>query len=115
MLIPSDTLSYFDNMIYLPMLLTILSNDRVSVEKGSYKIKGPYFKLIDQAIERVQIEIKTTHDYMRVNQLKLIKGETDETFTTYTFVYQGYEDQRRYLNARLKNRTEELLEYFLRV
>lgn len=26
---------------------------------------------------------------------------------------QGYEDQRRYLNVRLKNRTEELLEYFL--
>lgn len=114
MLIPSDTLPYFDNMIYLPMLLTILSNDRVSVEKGNYKIKGPYFKLIDQAIDRVQAELKITNDYMRANKLKLIKGKTEDTFTTYIFVYQGYEDQRRYLNVRLKNRTEELLEYYLR-
>ncbi|MBD7984390.1 hypothetical protein H9649_07355 [Sporosarcina sp. Sa2YVA2] len=100
-------------MIYLPMLLTILSNDREIVENGSYKIKGPYLKLIDQAIDRVQIEIKTTQDYMRSNKLKLIKGKTEDTFTTYIFVYHGREDQRRYLNARLKNRTEELLEYFL--
>ncbi|MHC8516704.1 ImmA/IrrE family metallo-endopeptidase [Sporosarcina sp. ITBMC105] len=50
---------------------------------------------------------------LRQSKMKLIKDKSEETFTTYTFIYQGYEDQRRYLNARLKNRTAELMELYL--
>ena len=36
-------------------------------------------------------------------------------FTEYIFISGGYEDHRRYLNVRLRNRTEELLDlYFTR-
>ena len=113
MLIPSEALPHFENQIYLPMVLTVLTKDREAFEKGRFKLPGPYLDIVDRAIGRVQIEIKTTHDYMRANQLKLIKGKTEETFTTYIFVYQGYEEQRRYLNVRLKNRTKELIELYL--
>ncbi|WP_317942087.1 hypothetical protein [Sporosarcina saromensis] len=97
----------------MPMLLTILSRDRQAFEKGCCKFSDPYIKLVDKALERVQKDLKTSSDYLRQNKMKLIKGKSEETFTTYTFIYQGYEDQRRYLNARLKNRTEELMELFM--
>lgn len=113
MLIPNEALPYFENQIYLPMMLTILSKDRVTIEKSSFKLPDPYLKLIDRAIHAVQMEMKETSDYLRINKMKLIKGETEDTFTTYIFIYGGYEDSRRYLNVRLKNRTEELLELYL--
>lgn len=113
MLIPTDALPYFENAIYLPMMLTILAKDRATIERADFKLPSPYLKLIDRAIERVQVEMKETADYLRTNKIKLLKGNSDDTFTTYIFIYGGYEDSRRYLNVRLKNRTEELIELYL--
>ncbi|WP_317945663.1 hypothetical protein [Sporosarcina saromensis] len=45
--------------------------------------------------------------------MKLLRRAVDDTFTAYIFLYHGRENQRRYLNVQLKNRTEELLELFL--
>lgn len=113
MLIPAEALPYFENQIYLPMMLTILSKDRATVERSGFKLPAPYLKVIDRAIEAVQKEMKETADYLRANKMKLLKGDSDDTFTTFIFLYGGYEDKRRYLNVRLKNRTEELIELYL--
>lgn len=113
MLIPSDALPHFENEIYLPMVLTILAKDRQIIEKGNFKLSAPYLKLIDRAIEAVQKEMKETSDYLRSNKMKLVRGTMDDTFTSYTFLFSGREESRRYLNVRLKNRTEELIELYL--
>lgn len=108
-LIPMESLPYFENMIYLPMVLIILEKDRVAIENGPIKLKRPYIKMIDEAIKNAQVELKKTTIYLQRNHMKLIRGKIDDTFTEYTFLYGGYEEQRRYLNVRLRNRTEELL------
>jgi len=111
-LIPQEALPYFENMIYLPMLVIILERDRHSFEKGPFKLKGPYIKLVDQANELVRAELKNTSIYLRRHNMKLIRSKTDDTFTEYVFMYGGYEEHRRYLNVRLRNRTEELLSVY---
>ncbi|MCG7345294.1 hypothetical protein MHZ92_14235 [Sporosarcina sp. ACRSL] len=112
-LIPEESLPYFENQLYLPLVLTILSRDRATIERGSFKLKAPYLRLIDAAIEAVQRDIKETADYLRANKLRLERGAVGDTFTTYIFYYGGYTEERRYLNVRLRNRTEELLEIYL--
>lgn len=111
-LIPAEALPYFENMIYLPMVLIILERDRENFGKGPFKLKRPYVKIIDEAFKFVQAELKETSIYLRRNNMKVIRGKTDDTFTEYVFIYGGYEDHRRYLNVRLRNRTEELLGIF---
>jgi hypothetical protein len=108
-LIPAEALPYFENMIYLPMLLIILARDRDSFEKGPFKLKGPYVKLVDEAAKAANAELKETKIYLRRHNMKVIRSKTDNTFTEYVFIHGGYEDHRRYLNVRLRNRTEELL------
>lgn len=108
-LIPPEALPHFENMIYLPMLITILERDRNLFEKGPFKLKGPYVKLVNQASNFVRIELKDTTIYLRRHNMKVIRGKTDDTFTEYVFMHGGYEEHRRYLNVRLRNRTEELL------
>ena len=114
MLISSDKLAAFENAIYFPILLTILERDRASIERASFKFTSPYIKIIEQAIERIQGDLKQNNIYFRQHKMKLNKLENDGTFTEYEFIYGGYNDTRRYMNFRLRNRTEELLEHYFK-
>ena len=114
-LIPSESLPYFEKMIYLPMVLTILERDREIVEKGPFKLKRPYVAMIDHAVKEAQRELKDTKLYLRQHNMKVIRGNRDDTFTEYVFFHSGYEEHRRYLNVRLRNRVEELLGVYLSI
>lgn len=111
-LIPVKALPHFENMIYLPLLLTVLERDRAEIEKGTFKLKGPYLKIIDTAILRVQKELQETTFFLKRNNMKVIRKARDSMFTDYIFINSGFEDHRRYLNVRLRNRTEELLHLY---
>ena len=112
-LVPGDSLPYFENMIYLPMIIQILERDREVIEVSSFKLKGPYTNIVENALKIVRSELKSTNTYARNRNLKLIKKGKDVTFTEYAFIHNGYEDIRRYMNIRLRNRTEELInDYF---
>ena len=112
-LIPVESLQYFENMIYLPMVLIVLERDRQEFEKGSFKLKRPYVNLVEEALKIARAELKQTSIYLRRNNMKVIRGQTDDTFTEYLFLHGGYEERRRYLNVRLRNRTEELITVYL--
>lgn len=112
-LIPAESLPYFEKMIYLPMVLIILERDREIVEKGPFKLKRPYVAIIEQAVKEAQRELKSTKLFLRQNNMKVIRGNHDDTFTEYVFFHGGYEEHRRYLNVRLRNRVEELLGVYL--
>lgn len=60
-LISAEELPHFENMIYLPMLLIILEKDRDSFEKGPFKLKGPYVKLVDEATRAARAELRGNH------------------------------------------------------
>lgn len=95
------------------MVIIILERDREEFEKGEFKLNRPYINIIEQAIKAVQKDLKETKLYLREKNLRIIKGKRDESCTDYTFFYGGYEQHRRYLNVRLRNRAEELLEMYL--
>ncbi|MBY0223531.1 hypothetical protein ABZ756_08010 [Mammaliicoccus sciuri] len=113
-LIPAEALPYLENHIYLPMLMTILERDRQLVEKVPFKLKSPYLNLLEDAMNSVTTDLQKTAVYLRQHKMKVIRQSSDELFTEYLFVHDGYEDYRRYLNVRLRNRTEELLNQYLR-
>jgi len=115
-LIPAEALSYFENMIYLPMIISILERDREVIETSSFKLKGPYIYIVETTLKTVRDELKEIKNYARSNNMKMIKRGKDCTFTEYAFIHNGYEDKRRYMNIRLRNRTEELIGlYFAKV
>ena len=63
-----DALSYFENSIYLPMLIIILDRDREVIEVSSLKFKDPYWGMIEPAIKLGQIDLNNTNDYLRKKQ-----------------------------------------------
>lgn len=110
--IPTEALPYFENMIYLPMVLVIFEKDMQVVEHSSFKLKRPYMTILQESVKFAQAELKATTIYLRRNNMRVIRGKTDDTFTEYVFIHGGYEDRRRYLNVRLRNRTEELISIY---
>ena len=113
-LISAEALPHFENCIYLPMLLTILQRDRQLVQQVPFKLKSPYINLIDETMNAVSADLQVTLMYLQRNEMKVVRRSTDALFTEYLFVHKGYEDSRRYLNARLRNRSEELLNLYIR-
>lgn len=112
-MIPKEARPYYEDAIYMPMLLVVLERDRAEIEVGEFKFKGPYLKVIDLAEQRVREIIKRTNVYFRKHKMKLVKVGRDGNFTEYQFIYDGHTENRRYSNLRLRNRTAELLEYYL--
>ncbi len=109
----AEDIKHFEDMIYLPMLLTILDRDAKLVEEIPFKFKTPYLNVIKRADERIHKQLENTHIYFKEHQLQLIKGANDGTFTTYIFIEGANEYERRYMNYRLRNRSEELLSLYL--
>lgn len=107
--IAQEEIRQFEKMIYLPMVLTVLMLDRQAFEKGPFKLTRPYVEMVDRAVEIIYAELRETKIYLHKRQMRVLRGQRDNTFTEYIFYHGGYEERRRYLNLRIRNRVEELL------
>ena len=112
-LMTKELILHFENMIYLPFVITILHKDRDIIDNMPFKLKRPYLQLVDQAIKCAERDLRETRIYMKRQQYKILQGKKDKLFTEYVFYYNGYEDHRKYLHYQLRNRTEELLRVYL--
>ncbi|MFO1445490.1 hypothetical protein KDN24_20295 [Bacillus sp. Bva_UNVM-123] len=111
--IPEKDRNIIEQAIYLPMVITVLNRDLIVISKSPFKLKQPYLNLIDETIKMIQIELTDVKRYMNKNKLKVQQLRTDEAFTMFLFFYKGYEEQHNYFNPRLRNRVQELMEFYL--
>jgi hypothetical protein len=110
--IPTEERNIMEKAIYLPMVLTVLARDLQVVKASPLKLKQPYILLIDETMKQVQAELKHASHYMRTHQLKVEETKRDESFTSFLFLYKGYEEYHNYFNPRIRNKVQELLEYY---
>ncbi|MBS4198642.1 hypothetical protein KHA93_03130 [Bacillus sp. FJAT-49732] len=111
--IPTSDRDIIEQAIYLPMLLTILNRDLIVVNTSSFKLKKPYLELIEETMKAIQKDLAEVKRYLHKNNIKVERLKSDDAFTMYMFIYKGYEEEHNYFNPRLRNRTEELLRYYL--
>ncbi len=110
--IPTEDRNIMEKAIYLPMVLTILTRDLLAVEAAPFNLNPPYVLLIEETMKQVQHELKAVSQYMRSPQLKVEESKRDESFTLFLFLYKGYEEYHNYFNPRIRNKVQELLEYY---
>jgi hypothetical protein len=111
--IPDYDRDIIEQAIYLPMTIIVLEKDRLVFEKSPFKLKQPYLNLLEETIKAVQRDLKMVKDKMRRGNMKVEQIGHDESFTSYAFLYKGYEEQHNYFNPRIRNKVNELLEYYL--
>ncbi|MED1202472.1 hypothetical protein [Heyndrickxia acidicola] len=111
--IPEYDRDILEKAIYLPMVLTVLNRDLVVIQKSPFKLQKPYLEWVEETMRVIQKDLAQTKYYMKKHKMKVERLKSDEAFTMYMFLYRGYEEHHNYFNPRLRNRTEELLRYYL--
>lgn len=111
--IPEEDRNILEQAIYLPMVLTILNRDLTVINKSSFKLPQPYLNLVEETMKVIQKELAAVKLYMSKNKLKVQQLKRDEAFTMFLFLYKGYEEQHNYFNPRIRNKVQELMDYYL--
>lgn len=100
---------YFENAIYLPMLITVLERDAESFVSLPFKLPRPYITLVEQTLKRLRADLKVTSAYLTRYNMRLVREKIADDTTEYTFISSGFEERRKYSNAELRQKSEELL------
>lgn len=111
-LIPDYDRDIIEQVIYLPMLISILEKDLKIIENTPFKLKGPYLDFVENTLKTIRIDLRDAKTYMYKNKIKVFKVQSDENFTMYRFIYKGHEEDHSYFNPALKTRSDELLRYY---
>ncbi|MFP7444551.1 hypothetical protein SFC50_12770 [Bacillus infantis] len=111
--IPEDDRNIMEQAIYLPMVLVVLNRDIDVINNSPFKLKKPYLNLIEDTMKFIQTELAGVKRYMKDNRLQVQEIKRDEAFTMFMFLYKGYEEHHNYFNPRIRNRVQELMEYYL--
>ncbi|NYE05554.1 hypothetical protein F4694_002307 [Bacillus niacini] len=110
--IPDEDRNIMEKAIYLPMVLIVLNRDLAVVENSPFKLKKPYLQLIEETMKSIQKELAEVKRYMKKNNLKVIETKRDDAFTMFLFLYKGYEEAHNYFNPRIRNKVQELMEFY---
>jgi hypothetical protein len=110
--IPEEERNVMEKAIYLPMVLTILNRDLAVVDKSPFKLKKPYLELIEETMRDVHADLAKAKKYMSAKKLKVLETKRDDTFTMFMFVYNGFEEYHNYFNPRIRNKVQEIMEYY---
>jgi len=112
--ITTEDYRYFENKLYLPMLITILDRDIELINKLPFKLRRPYLAIVEKALAMIRKDLKQTEVYLLRRNMRLVVGRPDANKETeYTFISSGIEERRKYASDELRSRSEELItEYF---
>lgn len=112
--ITTEDYRYFENKLYLPMIITILERDIELINKLPFKLRRPYLVIVEKVLGLIRQDLKKADIYLLRRNMRLLVGKPDaDRLTEYTFISGGNEERRKYSSEDLRSRTEELIsEYF---
>jgi hypothetical protein len=111
--IPEVERDMIEKAIYLPMVLIVLNRDILVFNESPFKLKKPYLELVEEAMKTIQKELYDVKQFLRKHKIQVKEINRDESFTMFLFLYKGYEEQHNYFNPRIRNKVQELMEYYL--
>lgn len=111
--IKEKDITYFENALYLPMLVKIIEKDINLINKLPFKLNRPYLKILENAYKIIRRDLKSSEMFLLRNDMKVYKWESSSDSTTYVYMSGGIEDHRKFLNVDIKAKCDELLhKYF---
>jgi hypothetical protein len=111
--IPDDDRDILEQFLFLPMALTIFQRDLSIIEQAPFKLKQPYIRCIEESMNHVQRDLAILKHEMRKKKMKAQQLKRDDTFTSFLFVYKGYEEHHNYFNPRIRNNVQSIMEKYL--
>lgn len=112
--IPTEAYRYFEQRIYLPMVITILERDKQIAAELPLKLPRPYEGLIDKALAHARADLKSANAYLVRRDMRLVKLQAEGDSQLYILMYANFEEHRRIPIKELRDKTEALMTEYLR-
>jgi hypothetical protein len=96
--------------LFLSMSIVVIEQDIKLVEQGKFKIKEPYLELLRRMEHTARIERKNLQVAMKQKNLQVVFIQKNDTFSTYLFLSNGYEEEKRYFNPAIRKKVELILD-----
>jgi hypothetical protein len=111
--IPEEDREILEQSLFLPMALTVFQRDLTIIERAPFKLKQPYLRCIEESMNHIQRDLAIIKHEMKKKKMKAQQVKHDDTFTSFLFVYKGYEEQHNYFNPRIRNYVQSVMEKYL--
>ncbi|SEU03937.1 hypothetical protein SAMN05421676_11574 [Salinibacillus kushneri] len=95
--------------LFLTMSIVVMEQDIKHIESGKFKIKEPYVELLRKMEHEARIERKSLQKQMRKKNLQVLFVQKNDTFSTYLFLGNGYEEEKRYFNPAIRKKVQDIL------
>lgn len=81
-----EELNIASRYLFLSMAIIVIEKDIQHVEKGPFKIKEPYLKLLYKMDSIAKNERRQLRKKMHDQNIKVVLKDKDDTFSTYLFL-----------------------------
>ncbi|PKR78305.1 hypothetical protein CEY16_00670 [Halalkalibacillus sediminis] len=95
--------------LFLSMAIVVLGKDIRQIESGPFKIKEPYLELLRKMDHVAKNERRELRKKMAHDKIDVVFVQKNDTFSTYLFIANGYEEERRYFNPAVRKKVEHIL------
>ncbi|MBO8156220.1 MAG: hypothetical protein H0Z32_07175 [Bacillaceae bacterium] len=100
--------------LFLSMAIVVMEQDIQSIENGKFKIKEPYLELLRKMEHQARLERRKLQIRMKKHQLDVVFLQKNDTFSTYLFTGNGYEEEKRYFNPAIRKKVQDILYELMR-
>ncbi|MGP4061991.1 hypothetical protein [Halobacillus sp. H74] len=95
--------------LFLSMAIAVIRQDRKHMEQGKFKIKEPYMEMFGKMELEARKERKELRQQMDQLKLQVVESGRNDSFTSFLFLAQGYEEKRNYFNPAIRKKVENIL------
>lgn len=113
MFISDENYQLMEQFIYLPLVIKILHQDYELIKNNPFKIKEPYLAIIDYARSLAEKDLFEVQQKLKKNRITVTKKGANEAFSLYEFTINGKTQAHSFYHPVMKNRTSELLQYYM--
>ncbi len=111
--IPDDDREILEQSLFLPMALTVFQRDMSIIQHAPFKLKQPYIRCIEESMYHIQRDLTILKQELKKKKMKAAQMSRDDTFTSFLFIYKGYEEYHNYFNPKIRNNVQSIMEKYL--
>lgn len=111
--LPDEQQQLLRNYILLPLVIRVFQRDQRVIWESPIKTKGPYIKMMEAVIGRVDDDLRQTRKELRKAGVKIYDERKTEDGVKLKYSFKGYHHEKEYLWRLLKFEVETVMERYL--
>ncbi|MCM3399252.1 MULTISPECIES: hypothetical protein [Oceanobacillus] len=96
--------------LFLSMAIVVIRQDMDHIQRGAFKIKEPYMKLLTKMEEKATNERRELRAAMKQKRMQVITLNKNDSFSSFLFICQNREEKRNYFNPAIRKKVEAILD-----